>query len=138
MARSFTSTGNIVVARFVKMSGDFTVAACGANERAIGVSQMGARTNSLFDSTDPPYAAISGEQVQVYQADDPEGNVALVELGGTVVAGDFIKSGSAGVAVKVTETVAGTADAGQNIVARALEGGASGTKIHVTLLAAQA
>lgn len=139
MSRSFTATGDIVVSRFVATdsSADYAVAQCGANGRSIGVSQMGARAHSLLDSSDPPLAAKAGEQLEIRQTNDPNGDGQSVEYGGTIVAGAYVKSDANGKAVACVETVAGIVDAGQNICGRAYESGVSGTLGFVKLLSSQ-
>jgi len=135
MSRSFTATGDIAVSRFVALdsSADYAVAQCGANGRAIGVSQMGGYIHPLLDTSDPPLAAKDGMQLQVIQPDDPNGGGALVEYGGTITAGAPLKSDADGKAVAAT-LVSGIVGPGQIIVARALESGTAGTKGFVKLL----
>ena len=139
MSRSFTATSDIVVSRFVATdsSADYAVAQCGANGRAIGVAQPGARAHALLDTSDPPLAAKVGEQLEVRQSNDPNGDGQIVEYGGTIVAGAYVKSDADGKAVAATETVAGIVDAGQNICGRAYEAGTAGTKGFVKLLSLQ-
>lgn len=116
------ASGNIVVCRFVvpDATGDFLVKQAAADELATGISQMGARANTLMDTTDPPLAAAAGEPLEVLQ----EGHV---EYGGTIAAGDYLKVTTGGKAIAAAMT-SGIPDAGEKVVAQALEAGSSGTK----------
>ena len=132
MARSMTATGDIHVSRFVMLDtgADYSIKECGAGRRIYGVSQMGARANALLDSSDPPLAATSGEQLQVFR------DQCVVEYGGTITRGDFLMSDASGKAVKATDdadTLEGTVSAGIDVGARALESGTSGTLGYVEL-----
>lgn len=120
--QSFIADGNIYPYRFVKLldaSADGRVLACGAGERAYGISQKSTRRSPYIDSTG--YAASAGEPIKVY---DRPGERCPLELGGTVARGDFIKASTAGVGVK--------ADTDQDDYgAIALESGVSGEVIAV-------
>lgn len=121
----FTASGTIIVSRFVAISGDHTVAAAGAGDVPIGISQAGGRYAPIPTVTDsPPNAAISGEHLQVHM---PGAAGVLLELGGTVTAGQKLKPSTAGVGIPV----AGTDKLEEDYGAIALRGGASGEKIPV-------
>lgn len=112
--------GNIAPSRFVKPS---TAAGnkclqCGAGEMPIAISQRGTR-NTPYSSLDDGYAAIAGESVHLYG----NGETALLELGGTVSPGDFLKSDADGKGV--------TASAGDKYGAVTVQGGTSGKLIEV-------
>lgn len=114
------ASGDINPMRFVKMSGDNTVAESDANELSIGISM---RQSKAFDSA---LAASDDGQVAVYTV----GQIAKLELGGSVSAGGLIKSDAdgKGVAVATSGTTA------QNVGAIAINGGASGEIIDVEVL----
>jgi len=127
---TFVAGGTINPCRFVTMvpllysgtttpSADFTVwpATAGTSskgDRVIGVSQEG--TGLWSTST----AAVAGDQLRVFGP----GEVALVECGGTVTAGAWVKSDANGKAV--------VASADEDFVGGiALQAGADGTKIQI-------
>lgn len=112
--------GNIYPCRFVTLSAAYVVTQCGANGNVFGISQVGTRVAPLPDVTSA-YAAISGEQLGIFQ----DGDETLLELGGTVSAGDLLKSDSNGKGV-----VLGGSGA-ENVGAEALEAGVSGNLIKV-------
>lgn len=114
------ASGDIYPQRFVKFSGDNTVAQAGANENAIGVSM---RQSKAFDSA---LAASDDGQVAVYTV----GQIAKLELGGTVTAGGYIKADTngKGVAIATSGTTA------QNVAAVAVNGGADGEIVDVMVL----
>lgn len=114
------SGGNIAPMRFVKPSAaaDNTCLQCGAGEMPIGVSQRGTR-NTPYSTLDDGFAAIAGESLEVCRP----GDRALLELGGTVAAGDHLKSDADGKGL--------TASAGDKYGARASQAGTSGKIIEV-------
>lgn len=115
--------GNIYPCRFVSYSGEYVVTQTGANGKCFGISQPG--TNEApTPSESNGYAAISGQQLTVYQ----ETSEPLLELGGTVSAGDELKSDTNGKGV----ALAGSGS--ENIGAIALQDGVSGTKIKVRMI----
>lgn len=120
---NLTASGTIQPYRFVKVSGVMTVAAAGANEDAIGISQASTRNPT---DTSPTAHAISGGSVALWSGG---GDTALLELGGSVTAGDELIAGSAGVGV--TRATTGTTI--QNVAAVALESGSSGDVRRVML-----
>jgi len=117
--------GNISPSRFVKWDlsggGDFTVIQATDNTKIAGISMEGTR-EAPIPSVSTAYAAQSGESFKVYG----DGEICLLELGGTVVAGDDLSSDANG---KGTAITGGTST--QEIGATALEGGASGELILV-------
>ena len=125
-ASNYMSGGTIRPSRFVNTltTEDNTVEEADANEAIIGIAQEGAREPPLPGVT--LVAASDGDNVQVYQ----DGDECLLELGGTVAAGDYLKSdtGGKGVAIATTGATA------QEIGARALGSGASGEKIRVRVV----
>lgn len=120
--QSFVADGNIYPSRFVKLtaaSADGRVLACGAGERAYGISQKSTRRVPYVDSSG--YAAQVGEPIKVY---DRPGEKCALELGGTVARGDFLKSDANGKGV--------TASADQDDYgAIALDSGVAGELIAV-------
>ncbi|HOV61674.1 MAG TPA: DUF2190 family protein [Candidatus Hydrogenedentes bacterium] len=118
---SFKASANISPSRFVTLSGAKTVAQAGDNGEIIGVAQEGSNKAPLQDMVSTVYAAETGQSLEVYSA----GEVCLVEAGGTITAGNLLKSDSQGRAVAIATS--GTTI--QNYGAVALEGGATGEKI---------
>ena len=112
----FTSSGNISPSRFVAISGDSTAAQAGAGVRTIGISQEGQKKPPLPGETNV-YCAEAGDPFEVFGI----GQECLLELGGTVTAGDPLKSDANGKGV----TASGTDLYG----AIAKTGGASGEKV---------
>ncbi len=123
-APNFIAGGDIRPSRFVKQStsADHTVLEADANEAIIGIASEAGREPPL-PSVSTILAASSGDNVLVYT----EGDTCLLELGGTVAAGDNLKSDAdgKGVAIATTGTTA------QEIGAKALTSGASGEFIRV-------
>lgn len=117
--------GDIYPCRFVKLStsDDFTVLQADANAEIIGVSQEGSRTPPLSDLVTDTKAAASGQSLKIFT----DGDVCLLEAGGTITRGDLLKADANGKAV----TVATTGTTIQNYGAIALQSGASGEKILV-------
>lgn len=118
---SFKASANITPSRFVTLSGAKTVAQAGDNGEIIGVAQEGSNKAPLQDMVSTVYAAETGQSLEVYST----GEVCLVEAGGTINAGNLLKSDSQGRAVAIATS--GTTI--QNYGAIALEGGATGEKI---------
>lgn len=101
MKKTFVASGNVPPMRFVKQdtSADGKALVCGAGDRITGVSQKGVRRLDLQGTTlNDGYCAIAGSQFEVAMQDE---RVPL-ELGGTVSAGDRLKSGALGVGVATT------------------------------------
>lgn len=114
----FLAGGTIMPFRFVRLSSPFTVIqATGLTDRIIGISQPGTRQAPGTGGSGE--AALAGEPINVFG----DGEEALLELGGTVAVGDYLRSDASGRGVALTFTSgAGTAHFG----ARALEPGVSG------------
>ena len=93
---SFTkvANGNITPARFVKLdvTADGRVLQAGAGEQIYGISQAGTR-NTPYSTLDDGFAAIAGENLKIFGPPDKE---IMLELGGTVVRGDRLKSDASG------------------------------------------
>lgn len=89
MSRTFVASGNISPSVFVKMTGstsDNKVSECTGSDRPCGVSKAGTRNPGGLASDDG-LAAIAGEDLHVFTA----GDECMIQLGGTVVAGDMLK-----------------------------------------------
>lgn len=89
----FTADGNISPACFVKIStaSNNRVLQAGANDELIGVSQKGTR-RTPYPGLNDGYAAIQGEGLGVFLL----GQTAPLLMGGTVTAGDRLKSDANG------------------------------------------
>lgn len=113
--------GNISPSRFVTQSTtDWKVTQSGAGSKVLGVSQVG--TNfAPIPEVSSPYAAIAGQQLSVFE----DGEECLLELGGSVTAGDELKSDASGKGVVLAGSGA------ENIGALALQSGSSGELIKV-------
>jgi hypothetical protein len=108
------ASGNISPFRFVKISGDFTGAACTAiTDQVIGVTDGSLK---LFSST---WHAQSGDPISLQPS-----NTVQVELGGTVTAGNYLMPK----ATDGTAVVAAGATAVSSYIA--LQGGDSGDIIR--------
>lgn len=121
------ANGDIRPARFVEIqnaSGIAKAIEANANERVIGISHDGTNTAPIPGVTSDK-AAESGQGLQLHV----EGEECLLELGGTVTAGAFVKSDGdgKGVIALTTGTVL------QEIGAVARDNGASGEKIRVKI-----
>ncbi len=122
---TLVAKGNIYPCRFVKLdaSNDFGGLQAGANEKPIGITLDGTNLPAVSGLITATYHAVSGEVIRMLG----EGDVGLLELGGTVVNGDRLKSDANGKGV----AIAATGTTIQNVGARALQGGDSGHKILV-------
>lgn len=126
---SYLAFGTIRPCRVVKAytSADYGVLEADANEFGIGISMEGteeapipsASTNAATGTTTAPLP------LNIHGPNE----LCKLELGGTVAAGDLIKSDADGKGVVALLT--GTTI--QNIVARALQAGDSGDKIDVVV-----
>jgi len=105
----------IYPSRFVEMDVSVakTMLLAGANARPIGISQVGARIAPLSDLITTAEAAQDGEAMQIFG----DGDVCLLEAGGSITTGDRLRSDSVGRGV----TIATTGTTIQNIGAMALE-----------------
>ena len=120
------ANGDIRPARFVKLTyGDGGVAKAfeaDANESPIGISQEGTNTAPIPGVTSDK-AAEQGQGLQLHV----EGEECLLELGGTVAVGNFVKSDADGKGVAAATTGTDV----QYVGATALESGVAGNKIRV-------
>lgn len=125
MSKQRIANGNIKPMRFVMpdTSVDNRVIVAATTTMPCGISQQGTR-RPPYDTLDDGYAAIAGEDVQVF---DMPGEPARLALSGTVAAGDLLKP----------DAVDGggiTAGAGDKYGARALQAGTSGKIIEVEVM----
>lgn len=91
--------GNVLPSIFVKLQSDNTVVACGAGEDMWGISQPSTRRMAL-SGWDDGYAGIAGSPpINIFGPGDDE---APLRLGGTVTAGQRIKSDASGYGVAAT------------------------------------
>lgn len=120
----FVANGDIRPYRICKLdaNGPKLVLEADANEAAIGVSQ-GGLMNFPASSGGTTLAAEDDRAIGIYM----NGQVCLLELGGTVDEGNYIKSDADGKGVAAATT--GTTK--QQIAAKCLEGGASGAIVRV-------
>lgn len=114
------ANGNIAPCRFVRLdtSNEGRVVQSGAGEDIWGISQPYERRHTLLSDG---YAAIAGENVNVIGPGDDE---ALLDLGGTVSVGDYLKADANG------KGVVGSTDKDKT-GAVALTAGVSGDRIKV-------
>lgn len=117
---TYVASGNIAPSRFVAMNGGaaYRVNQAAAADAVVGISGMGVQS---FDST---YHATDAKPCRVYGL----GEVALIELGGTVTAGDYLSPDADGKGVRVTSF------SSDGLGARALEGGTSGKLIQARVV----
>lgn len=101
---SYKASSNISPMRFVELvpGTDYTARQCTASGIPIGVSGLATET---FDGV---YAATDGRTVRVHGL----GETALLELGGTVSAGDFLTPDASGKGVAGSLTVSTHQDYG--------------------------
>ncbi len=120
--------GNITPFRFVRLdtSTENGCVQAGDNTDVIGIAQGGTNKPDVSGLISAQYAAESGQPVRVAGV----GAITLVEAGGTVSPGQYLKSDSSGRAVPVATT--GTTI--QNYGAIALQGGSTGSIIRVMVL----
>ncbi len=127
--KALTANGTIRTARFVKLdaSDNNSILEADANERVVGISQIGSRTAPIPDVTaDPPEAAQSGEHCNVHL----EGEDCLLMIGtGGCTAGGLLKSDADGKGVAISEAAA----AKQEVGAIALETASAGQYARVTV-----
>lgn len=122
MSQTMVAGGNISVCRFVEISAAHTVTQCNATtDKPWGISQEYAREAPLPDVT--LYAAKANDPVKIYTVGDDD---VLLELGGTVAAGDYLSSHTDGTGLN--------AGADLTYGARAKEAGVAGDRIRVTVL----
>lgn len=118
------ATGTIQPCRFISVNNaaDSAVTASASGDLPIGVSAEYAH-DAPFGSTNNTYAAASGQNVAFYGI----GEICLLELTGTVAAGDYLKVDSAGTAITGTIQT-------DKIGAQALEAGVTGSFIRVYVM----
>ena len=80
---NFIASGNIKPSRFVKITGDMTVAVCGSADVCFGVSQEGANSAPISDLGVTEYAASDGQNLRVFGP----GEVCNIVAGAAVAAG---------------------------------------------------
>ena len=101
------ANGNISIGRFVAMdpADNNSVIQAVLNSRTIGVADMAGREAPVPSvTTDPPYAAISGDNVRVHTL----GDQALLRLGtGGSTSGRTLKSDANGCGIMVALTAKG-------------------------------
>lgn len=124
-APNLVATGNVYPCRFVKVGATSNSGAqATAGDPAVGISQNWTRSVNLEGaiSVSSPYIAIAGEGIPLWGL----GQEALLELGGTVAAGNRLKSDADGKGV-----VAAAADGAYAV---ALQSGVSGNFIRVVVV----
>ena len=120
------AAGNVSPSCFVKKTAnDYEFDLAGANDPIFGITQDGTNKAPIPGVTSQ-YAAEAGESCRVHKP----GERCLLKLGGTVSAGDRIKSDSSGNGVSIATS--GTTP--QRYGAVALQGGSSGELIEVEVL----
>lgn len=112
---SFTASANINPRKFVKISGDYQVAQCVANDVAFGVSQLGVKDTPLPGGG--TIAAASGDPVRVFG----QGECVPMSAGAALTAGQFVKPDANGDPVPAVAT---DKYSGQVLHAQATVGGA--------------
>lgn len=103
----YTASGTILTCRFVKSSGQGTVAQqTVAGALCLGVSQDGGRyAPTPLNTASPVEAAQSGETVNVYDGLEGGGKWPIVEVGsGGLTAGGIIMSDTGGKGIAATGT----------------------------------
>lgn len=121
---SFLAAGTIAPCRFVTpaTTDPQTVTQSGSGEKPCGISQEGQKGAPGITGSDAAVAAASGDQLHVYGL----GNDCLLEYGGTVDEGDYLKPDASGKGV--------AASTGNFYGARAIQAGTSGTKGKVQVI----
>jgi len=117
------AAGDVYPARFVKKTAnDWEFAQAGANEPIFGISQIGTNKAPIPDVTSDK-AAEAGQSCRIHK----EGERCLLQLGGTVAAGDRLKADTDGKGVAIATS--GTTP--QRYGAIALQGGSANEFIEV-------
>jgi hypothetical protein len=114
-APSFSASANIGTRKFVKISGDYLVAQCVANDVAFGVSQTGAKDTPVPGAG--TLAAAAGDPVRVFG----QGECAPMAAGAALTAGQFVKPDANGDPIPAVAT---DKYSGQVLHAQATVGGA--------------
>jgi hypothetical protein len=124
MSRSYRALGDIGTCRFVTQSASYDDAITESNsgDQPIGVSGKDTRTPP-YSGLDDGLHAVSGEAALVYTA----GDEALLDLGGTVTAGDYVKPDNSGKGVTASTDK-------DKVCVKALESGVDGERIRVIVL----
>lgn len=122
---TYVASGNILPARFVSQGGvPFSAVQALANAQTLGVAQPGTfYAPGQFEYYNPSgtnYAAINGQSFRVFVP----GDETLLEINGTISAGQWLKSDASGYGVQAT----GSTDW---VGARALENGSALQRIRV-------
>lgn len=101
---AFLASGPIKPARFVKISGEFTVAQCALGDGVIGVAQEGTfappNLATLLGGTESGLAADIGKSLKVFGL----GDVCVVLSGADITAGTKVQADSDGKAIPVAST----------------------------------
>lgn len=123
------SGGNIYPNRFVMMdsSEDQQGIQATANAVTVGISGDSTKYPPLTGLVSNTYHAEDGDPITLRGAEESQ---TLLELGGTVAAGDYLKSDSNGKGVAIATS--GTTP--QNVGARALKAGVSGDLLEVEVM----
>jgi hypothetical protein len=103
MARgSYVAGGNILPYSFVKLSTTATgqVLQAGSGDNVFGVSMPGTR-NAPFPGLDDGYAAIAGENIRVFTAEDPADECYL-KVDAAYNPGQLLKPGTNGIGTATT------------------------------------
>lgn len=121
---SYIAAGTIAPCRFVTpdTTDPQAVTQSGTGEKPCGISQEGQKGAPGISGSDAAVAAASGDQLHVYGM----GNDCLLEYGGTVAKGDYLKPSSVGKGV--------AASTGEFYGARAIQAGTTGTKGKVQVI----
>ena len=115
------ASGDVNRCRFLKTSGDFQLAQCGAAELIFGVSQEGTKEAPIPGASSLHAAA--GDVVRYYA----DGDVCEIEVSAAVLAGACVKSDASGRAV--------TCSTGDKYGAVCIRGQATATNRGLFLLA---
>jgi hypothetical protein len=125
---AFIAGGDIKPARFVRITGEFTISQCSAHTQSIiGVSQEGTfsppNLATLLGGTESGLAASEGQSLKVFGL----GDVCMIFAGsGGVTAGTKVKSDGDGKAVNI-----GTAAGTYHVGGTALNTVAAGEKVLI-------
>lgn len=121
---SFRAGGNIAPASFVKIdtSADNQCVQAGAGDPVIGIVWPAQQKTPGLSGSDTTIAYSAGDSVMVRGM----GNDAMLQLGGSVTRGDYLKSDGSGFGV--------TASSGDQAGAIALQSGSSGLQIRVLVV----
>jgi hypothetical protein len=124
---SWQASADIRPSRFVKRTGAYTAAECGANEVMVGVSAEGSNYPPIGSQAE--LAAANGDPVSIIWVGDGQQDDRPIPLtiGGSVTQGQLLKSDSQGRGVAVTTN-------NDPYGAIALQSGSSGESIQARLL----